>query len=69
MAKKKGGDSSNTDGFIGLLILLAIIGLVIKYFNQVMIVVAVIAAIVICVQLFNFFKENASERTEKGPKE
>ena len=69
MAKKKGGDSSNTDGFIGLLILLAIIGLVIKYFNQVMIVIAVIAAIVICVQLFIFFKENAAEKAEKEPEE
>ena len=69
MAKKKGGDSNSVDWLIGLLILFAIIGLVIHFIDQIMIVVAVIAAIAICVKLFQFFEGNAAERAEKEDSE
>ncbi len=65
MDKKKGRDN-NSDWFIGLLILLAIIAVVIHFIDQIMIVVAVIAAIAICVKLFQFFRgEDAEPVTNK----
>ena len=64
--KKKGKrDNERFDSFLGLLILLAIICIVIRYFNQIMIAVAIFAAVAITAELIKFFKAEDMEKEEQ----
>ena len=54
--KGKRKNDERFDSFFGLLILLAIRGIVIRFFNQIMIAVAILAAVMITIELVKFFR-------------